>query len=184
MTIVTALFGTVRTRLTDSPRYSDRHPSLCTIVFAVLMIPGTFGRMWFVGDDLSISCLCVCSRVRRTSWGYVAIDAVIFATAEQPRNSLGVSFSGAPLPTTSVYQDRLTKRRRERVLTGPAFEELVERELNGNVSYPEQTRKESPEERSPAFCSINCGRCIQRVPIARLVSRLCLDGGELFDHVK
>lgn len=46
----------------------------------------------------------VCSRVRTTSWGYVAIDAVIFATPEQ--NNIVLLLSG----TSGFFSARITVR--------------------------------------------------------------------------
>lgn len=39
MSIVTALFGTVRTKLTDSPLYSARQPSCVTMCWVIRTIP-------------------------------------------------------------------------------------------------------------------------------------------------
>ena len=89
MTIVTALFGTVRTKFTDKPRYSALHPSLMTIDLAVRIIPGVGSP----GIPLKSGFRSVCSRVRITSCGYVTTDAVIFDIAEHSRNCVGESVS-------------------------------------------------------------------------------------------
>ena len=102
MSIVTALLGTVRTRLTDNPRYIARPPSLRMIVFAIMITPGT--RPW-VSTDASLARRNVCRRVRRTSCGYVANVAVIFASDEQPSIWVGESFSGAPPPESARASD-------------------------------------------------------------------------------
>lgn len=92
--IVTALFGTVRTRFTDSPLYSPLQPSCRKISVTVLITPtrGCCGTSSPLRAPLTIL-LCVCSRVRTTSCGYVVTEATIFDAAEQPRNCRGVKSS-------------------------------------------------------------------------------------------
>ena len=67
--IVTALLGTVRNRLIDSPLYNDVHPSF-TINFRVVnIIPPRGCRLIIPSEDKSsaIGRRCVCIRVRTTS---------------------------------------------------------------------------------------------------------------------
>lgn len=91
VSIVTALFGTVLIKFTLNPLYKPDQPSLTTILFAVWIVPRRECRFTIPSDDMSSASgrLWVCNRVRTTSCGYVAIDAVIFATAEQARMARG-----------------------------------------------------------------------------------------------
>ena len=91
--MVTALLGTVRTKFTESPRYSALHPSLTTILLAVRITPGVASG-GVAGFPLNSGLRSVCKRVRITSCGYVTIDAVILDIAEHWRNCVGVKDSG------------------------------------------------------------------------------------------
>lgn len=113
--IVTALLGTVRNRFTDKPRYNPVQPSFTTSFRTVYIIPPRLtcrgfstnrasfeyilptrsadGYRFTIPSELTSSAngrLCVCSRVRITSCGYVAMDAVILDTALQIKMSRGV----------------------------------------------------------------------------------------------
>jgi hypothetical protein len=112
--IVTALLGTVRNRFTDKPLYSPVQPSFTTSFRTVYITPprrtcrgsstnrASFeyrlptrfadGYRFTIPSELTSSAsgrLCVCSRVRITSCGYVAMDAVILDTALQINISRG-----------------------------------------------------------------------------------------------
>lgn len=64
--MVTALFGTVLSRLTDRPLYSPTQPSLSINLLVVFMIP--FHGFIIPSDDTSDNGRrCVCNRVRITS---------------------------------------------------------------------------------------------------------------------
>ena len=64
--MVTALFGTVLSRLTDRPLYSPTQPSFSINLLVVFMIP--FHGLIIPSDDTSDNGRrCVCSRVRITS---------------------------------------------------------------------------------------------------------------------
>jgi hypothetical protein len=64
--MVTALFGTVLSRLTDRPLYSPTQPSLSISLLVVFMIP--FHGFIIPSDDTSDNGRrCVCNRVRITS---------------------------------------------------------------------------------------------------------------------
>lgn len=93
VSMVTALFGTVLSKFTLSPLYNPDQPSLITIFFAVYTTPRRECRFTIPSDDMSSDSgrFCVCNRVRTTSCGYVAIEAVIFAIAEQRRIARGAS---------------------------------------------------------------------------------------------
>jgi hypothetical protein len=99
--IVTMLFGTVRNKLIDNPLYNDSQPSLTTIFLAVYIIPRRRWDLTMPSEEASSAKgrRWVCNRVRTTSCGYVAIEAVIFAMAEHMpmgqavRGTVG-SFSG------------------------------------------------------------------------------------------
>ena len=67
--IVTALLGTVRSRLTDSPLYNDVHPSFAINFLVVYTIPPRGCCLIMPSEDKSsaINRRCVCIRVRTTS---------------------------------------------------------------------------------------------------------------------
>ena len=104
--IVTALFGTVRMRLIESPLYRPRQPSKCRIFLTVPTTPERL-RGGMLG---SMRRRCVWRRVRMTSCGYVAIDAIIFDVAEQSRMTCG----GRGMPLLRRSCDR-TRRGNESV---------------------------------------------------------------------
>lgn len=93
VSIVTALLGTVLIKFMLSPLYNPDQPSLITIFFAVYIVPRLECCLTIPSDDMSSAngLFCVCNRVRTTSCGYVATEAVIFAIAEQTRMARGES---------------------------------------------------------------------------------------------
>lgn len=88
--IVTALLGTVRIKLTDNPLYNAVHPSFTMIFLVVYMTPRRVWALTIPSEEASSANgrRWVCNRVRTTSCGYVVIDAVILAIAEQRRMRL------------------------------------------------------------------------------------------------
>ena len=67
--IVTALLGTVRNRLIDSPLYNDVHPSFTINFLVVYIMPPRGCCLTIPSEDRSsaINRRCVCIRVRMTS---------------------------------------------------------------------------------------------------------------------
>ena len=92
VSIVTALLGTVRMRLIERPLYSADQPSFTMSLRVVRTIPARGCRLIIPSDDASSASgrRCVWRRVRITSCGYVATDAVIFEMAEHRRIVLPV----------------------------------------------------------------------------------------------
>lgn len=103
--MVTALFGTVRKRLIDNPLYKPRHPSSRTIRRAAWTSPLYLFVSFDFGFEFALATpsaptipmpfpgrnrRCICKRVRTTSWGYVAMEAVILEIAEHRRMVLVV----------------------------------------------------------------------------------------------
>lgn len=125
--MVTALFGTVLIKLILNPLYNPDQPSLTTIFFAVYIVPRLECRFTIPSDDMSSANgrLCVCNRVRTTSCGYVATEAVIFAIAEQRRMARGES--GASEEPSRVANDartvqfRVSRENIEESAYGPIF---------------------------------------------------------------
>lgn len=123
---MTALLGTVRTRFTDSPLYSPRHPSCRTMSVTVLITPA---RGWSVITSprraLLTILFCVWSRVRTTSCGYVVIEATIFDAAEQARNCLGVRSSDEWRPGTTRHEHMALSDDVYEVLTRDGLQVLI-----------------------------------------------------------
>jgi hypothetical protein len=88
VSIVTALLGTVRKRLIDNPLYNPRQPSLVITFLKVPTTPAcTFAGVpcRVASASLAISRRWICKRVRMTSCGYVATEAIILDAPEHAR---------------------------------------------------------------------------------------------------
>lgn len=85
-------------------------------------------------------------RVRRTSWGYVARDAIILETAEQAKIACGVR----ACPSRAGGQ-----RSSGTQLTGHGFGLLVQTELYGDVRDAKQTRRQPLVERREPLVLVN-----------------------------
>lgn len=119
VSIVTALFGTVLIKFMLNPLYNPDQPSLTTIFLAVYIVPRRECRFTIPSDDMSSANgrFCVCNRVRTTSCGYVATEAVIFAMAEQRRMARG-EIGASEVPSEIANYVRIIHHRVSREFGG------------------------------------------------------------------
>lgn len=158
VSIVTALFGTVLNRFTLNPLYNPDQPSLITIFLAVWIAPRRECRFTIPSEDMSSANgrFWVCNRVRTTSCGYVAIEAVIFAIAEQVRIVRGGSGTSEEPSRITNYVGMVQHRvpgenTGGKWLTRPYLQLLVERELDNYMRNAQETWEQTTVKCSDTF---------------------------------